>query len=70
MFEVKLTGARGETVKQRVPHPAEHRAELTDEALAHLRTTLRPGLPPGPAGRDAADPGHHLPAHHVRLPHR
>ena len=40
MFEVKLTGARGETVKQRVPHPAEHRAELTDEALAHLRTTL------------------------------
>ena len=40
MFEVKLTGARGETVKQRVPHPAEHRAELTDEALAHLRSTL------------------------------
>ena len=29
-----------------------------------------PGLPPGPAGRDAADAGHHLPAHHVRLPHR
>jgi VTC domain len=40
MFEVKLTGARGETVKQRVPYPAEHRAELTDDALAHLRTTL------------------------------
>ncbi len=40
MFEVKLAGARGETVKQRVPHPAEHHAELTDEALAHLRTTL------------------------------
>ena len=40
MFEVKLTGARGETVKQRVPHPAEHRAELTDEALAHLGSTL------------------------------
>ena len=36
MFEVKLTGARGETVKRRVPHPIEHRAELTDEALAHL----------------------------------
>lgn len=40
MFEVKLTGARGETVKRRVPHPVEHRAELTDEALAHLAKTL------------------------------
>jgi hypothetical protein len=40
MFEVKLTGARGETVKQRVPHAEEYRAELTDEALAHLRTSL------------------------------
>jgi VTC domain len=40
MFEVKLAGARGETVKQRVPYPAEHRAELTDEALAHLGSAL------------------------------
>ena len=40
MFEVKLAGARGETVKQRVPHPAEDRAELTAEALAHLGATL------------------------------
>jgi VTC domain len=40
MFEVKLTGARGETVKERVPHPQVYRAELTEEALAHLRTTL------------------------------
>jgi hypothetical protein len=40
MFEVKLPGARGQTVKQRVPHPAEYSGELTDEALAHLRTTL------------------------------
>jgi hypothetical protein len=40
MFEVKLTGTRGETVKQRVPHRAEDSAELTDEALAHLRTSL------------------------------
>jgi VTC domain len=40
MFEVKLTGARGETVKERVPHPAEYRAELTEESLAHLRTAL------------------------------
>ena len=41
MFEVKLTGARGETVKQRVPHPQELRAELTDDALNHLGSTLR-----------------------------
>ena len=51
MFEVKLTGARGETVKQRVPYPAEHRAELTEEALAHLGSTLcaayHQDLPPG-----------------------
>ena len=40
MFEVKLTGSRGETVKQRVPYPTEHRAELTEEALAHLGDTL------------------------------
>ena len=40
MFEVKLAGARGETVKQRVPHPAEDNAELTAEALDHLRSTL------------------------------
>ena len=40
MFEVKLAGARGETVKERVPHPTEHRAELTEQALAHLADTL------------------------------
>ena len=40
MFEVKLAGPRGETVKQRLPYPAEHRADLTDEALAHLGTAL------------------------------
>jgi hypothetical protein len=40
MFEVKLTGARGETVKQRVPHPPDERAELTDGALAHLAGSL------------------------------
>jgi hypothetical protein len=40
MFEVKLTGARGETVKERVPHPEQYRAELTEDALTHLRTTL------------------------------
>jgi hypothetical protein len=41
MFEVKLTGARGETVKQRVPHPEQYRAELTESALSHLATSLR-----------------------------
>lgn len=51
MFEVKLTGARGETVKERVPHPEQYRAELTEDALAHLKTTLckayRQDLPEG-----------------------
>ena len=41
MFEVKVKGARGETVKQRVPHPQQFRGELTEEALAHLARTLR-----------------------------
>jgi hypothetical protein len=40
MFEVKLKGARGETVKRRVPHPIEYSGALTGEALAHLRTAL------------------------------
>ena len=40
MFEVKLTGARGETVKERIKHPEQYRAELTEDALAHLKTTL------------------------------
>ena len=57
MFEVKLAGTRGETVKRRVPYPAEHRAELTDEALAHLGAALcqayHQDLPAGAA----ADPG-------------
>jgi VTC domain len=51
MFEVKLTGARGETVKERIKHPAELRNVLTPDALRHLHTTLRQayghGLPPG-----------------------
>ena len=70
MFEVKLTGARGETVKQRVPHPEQYRAELTEDALAHLEHHAVRGLPPGPARGPAADAGHHLPAHHLRVPHR
>jgi VTC domain len=40
MFEVKLAGPHGETVKQRLPYPAEHRTELTDQAQAHLGTAL------------------------------
>ena len=51
MFEVKLVGARGETVKERVKHPAELRNILTPDALRHLNTTLRKayghGPPPG-----------------------
>jgi hypothetical protein len=51
MFEIKLTGARGETVKQRVPHPVEYRAELTAGALDYLHGTL------GRAYRQALLPG-------------
>jgi hypothetical protein len=40
MFEVKLKGARGETVKQRVPHPIEYSGVLTGAALTHLRAAL------------------------------
>jgi len=40
MFEVKLKGPRGETVKQRVPYPAEHRGDLTDEGFVYLNSTL------------------------------
>jgi VTC domain-containing protein len=49
MFEVKLAGPHGETVKERLPYAAEHRAELTDAAQAHLGTALahayRQGVP-------------------------
>jgi hypothetical protein len=51
MFEVKLTGTRGETVKHRLPHPVTQRAELTQQALAHLADALyrayNQGLPAG-----------------------
>ena len=40
MFEVKLAGPHGETVKERLPYPAEHRADLTDAAQAHLGSAL------------------------------
>ena len=53
MFEVKLVGARGETVKERIKHPADARNVLTPDALRHLHTALRQayghGLPPGMA---------------------
>ena len=53
MFEVKLVGARGETVKERIKHPAEMRNVLTPDALRHLHTALRQayghGLPAGMA---------------------
>ena len=53
MFEVKLVGARGETVKERVKHPADQRNVLTQDALRHLHTCLRQqyghGLPAGMA---------------------
>ncbi len=56
MFEVKLTGARGETVKERVPHPEQYRAELTEDALDAPAHHAVPGLPPGPARRVCSRP--------------
>ena len=70
MFEVKLTGARGETVKERVPHPRAVPRRADRGRAGPPAHHAVPGLPPGPAGGAAADPGHHLPAHDVRLAHR
>ena len=70
MFEVKLTGAarRDGQATRAAPGRAPRRAHRRGAGPpAHHAV---PGLPPGPAGRAAADAGHHLPAHHVRLPHR
>lgn len=39
-FEVKLKGARSDTVKERIAHPAADAARLTPEAVAHLAETL------------------------------
>ncbi len=41
LFEVKLEGHRGSTVKERVPHPAELRDRITREAAEHIDATLR-----------------------------
>jgi hypothetical protein len=40
MFEVKTVATRGETVKDRMKHPVDDRASLTDEARAFLARTL------------------------------
>ena len=41
MFEVKLKGTRGETVKERIEHPFDDRARLTDADTAFLDQLLR-----------------------------
>lgn len=48
VFEVKLAGARGRTVKRRIDHPRERRGELTEVALAFLRGCVEQayGRPP------------------------
>ena len=51
MFEVKTVGARGATVKDRIKHPIEDRAVLTDQAQEFLAQTLHNAygqpVPPG-----------------------
>jgi hypothetical protein len=51
LFEVKLSGTRRGTVKERTPHPFERRGELTAPARAFLTAVLEDayGEPP-PAG--------------------
>ena len=41
MFEVKLKGRRGETVKHRLPYPVEDRERLNDEAAEFLGGLLQ-----------------------------
>ena len=41
MFEVKVKGVRGATVKHRIAHPRAESAELTGDARAFLDTQLR-----------------------------
>lgn len=41
MFEVKLKGLRGQTVKSRMPHPSEHRSRITGPAREFLDALLR-----------------------------
>jgi hypothetical protein len=51
MFEVKTVGERGNTVKDRIKHPVNDRAVLTDEAHNFLAQTLdRAYGQPVPAG--------------------
>jgi hypothetical protein len=47
MFEVKTVAARGDTVKDRIKHPLDDRATLTEEARGYLTRTLNRayGLP-------------------------
>jgi hypothetical protein len=40
MFEIKTTGARGNTVKDRIRHPIDHRAFLTQGAYQFMARTL------------------------------
>lgn len=41
MFEVKLKGLRGQTIKHRRPHPPSDRRRVTDEAAAFLDQLLQ-----------------------------
>jgi hypothetical protein len=49
-FEVKLKGARGRTVKHRLPYDAERRDELSEPALAFLRACLEQAYGRAPDG--------------------
>jgi hypothetical protein len=50
-FEVKLKGARGRTVKHRMPYEREWRDAVTPPALAFMRETVGRAYGYGPTGR-------------------
>ncbi|SDL49962.1 VTC domain-containing protein [Glycomyces sambucus] len=73
-FEVKVKGARQDTVKERLPYAAADAARITPEAAAHLARALREaygmGVPPGLEPRLRTDYRRHTlvnPAAGVRI---
>ena len=66
LFEVKLKGPRGRTVKHRMAYDRAQRHELSEPALAFLRDCLERSYGRGPGRAAAAGAGGRLHARHVR----
>ena len=61
MFEVKLKGWRGQTVKERLPYDFNHRDQLSEEGRAFLDTVIAEALRMHTAG-PAAGADHGIPS--------